>query len=394
MSPTNRLPRDDDMFADTRMSFGEHLDDLRTHLLRALKWFLIAVVASFFVGKYVLRFISGPVERALIDYHVDYYKQNADKANALLVKMHEEIDKAVKDPKGSPEFKALAAPQQLRIQFSEEEWAAHVDRRLKQVLTEEQMAKLPPPDANTVVTLNAKIRPVDLMDSFHTSVAILAKRTVMTSLSAQETFFVYFKVCILTGFVLASPMVFYQIWSFVALGLYPHEKKLVHVYLPASLALFVAGVVICQFAIIPAALQALLSFNLWLNIEPDFRLNEWLSFAILMPVITGLCFQCPMVMYVLGKMRVFTAEAFAAKRKVAIFIMLIAVAIITPSVDPGSLLLIWVPMVGLYELGIWLVRWTVPKVEEEVEVPYDPASTNGESAFPGFEDFRDDGKQR
>jgi sec-independent protein translocase protein TatC len=390
MSPFNRLPRDDDMFAETRMSFGEHLDDLRGHLLRALKWFLVAVVASFFVGKYVVRFISEPVEEALIDYHIEYYKQNADKANLLLEKMHKEID----DPKGDQNMRKLSEPTVLRMQVPASELAHFQDQRLRPVLTEEQIAKLPPLDANATITLNVKIRPVDLMDNFHASVAILAKRTVMTSLSAQETFFVYFKVCILTGFVLASPLVFYEIWSFVASGLYQHEKKLVHVYLPASLALFIAGVLICQFAIIPAALQALLSFNLWLNIEPDFRLNEWLSFAILMPVITGLCFQLPMVMYVLGKMGIFTAEAFAAKRKVAIFIMLIVVAIITPSVDPGSLLLIWVPMVVLYELGIWLVRWTVPKREEEAEVPYDPStSSNGETAFPGFEDFKDDGKK-
>jgi sec-independent protein translocase protein TatC len=135
-------------------------------------------------------------------------------------------------------------------------------------------------------------------------------------------------------------------------------------------------VVVCQLVVIPAALRALLEFNLWLNIEPDFRLSEWLSFAILMPVITGLCFQLPLVMYVLGRVGIITPEQMASKRRIAWFVMLIIVAVVTPSVDPASLLIIWIPMLLLYELGLWMVRSAVrqPPAEEE-QVPYEPGET-------------------
>src|SRR5436190_1160864 len=85
-----------------------------------------------------------------------------------------------------------------------------------------------------------------------------------TPLRAEEAFFVWFKVCLVTGLVVGSPWIFWQVWMFVAAGLYPEEKGLVHKYLPISLGLFLAGVVICELFVIPKALEALLWFNEWL----------------------------------------------------------------------------------------------------------------------------------
>ena len=102
---------------------------------------------------------------------------------------------------------------------------------------------------------------------------------------------------------------------FVAAGLYPPEKRLVHVYLPVSLGLFLAGVLICEFFVIPKAIEALLWFNEWLGFKPDLRLNEWLSFAIFMPLIFGLSFQTPLVMVFLNKLGIVGVETFRGKRK-------------------------------------------------------------------------------
>src|SRR5262249_52515737 len=113
---------------------------------------------------------------------------------------------------------------------------------------------------------------------------LVGRRPTLATLRVEEAFMVYFKVCIVTGFVLASPWIFYQLWSFVAAGLYPHEKRYVNVFLPFSLGLFLVGVGVCEFLVIPKAVEALLWFNEWLGLEPDLRLNEWLGFAIWMPV--------------------------------------------------------------------------------------------------------------
>ncbi len=365
----------EDLFSDTRMSFGEHLEDLRVHLFRALKWFVAGMVISFFIGSYVVKFIREPVEEALVKYHIEYYKKHGDR-NKLLERLQQTIEEErKKGPNADPNLMKFVQPTPIQMSLSEQQLDDWMRRRYPRLF--EQGGPLygsPRPDSTAKVEMTTIINPSELTEQLQAPMMILAKRTVLTSLSAQETFMVYFKVCILTGFVISSPLVFYHLWSFVAAGLYPHEKRLVNVYLPFSLFLFLGGVAICQFAIIPAALSALLEFNLWLNVEPDFRLNEWLSFAIWMPVITGLCFQTPLVMLMLGKVGVFTQEQFASKRKIAIFVMLIVVAIISPSVDIASLLLMWVPMVALYELGIYLVKWTVKPSPtwDDVEVPYDP----------------------
>jgi sec-independent protein translocase protein TatC len=160
--------------------------------------------------------------------------------------------------------------------------------------------------------------------------------------------------------------VFYQLWAFIAAGLYPHEKKYVHRYLPMSLGLFIAGVLLCQFMVIPNAIRALLWFNEWLELEPDLRLNEWLGFAILLPLVFGLSFQTPLIMLFLGKVGIMDADSFRRKRRIAWFVIAIFAAIVTPS-DPWSMILLMIPMWGLYELGILMVAYSAPPPEPAEE---------------------------
>jgi sec-independent protein translocase protein TatC len=152
----------------------------------------------------------------------------------------------------------------------------------------------------------------------------------------------------------------------VAAGLYPQEKRFVNIYLPFSLVLFLGGVVISELVIIPNALDALLSFNRWMGLEPDFRLNEWLSFAIWVPVIAGICFQTPLVMLFLAKVGIFESHQYVSGWKYAAFGMLIAAAL-GPTVDLISLTMLWGCMVLLYGLGILLTRLLVKPYSEVSE---------------------------
>jgi sec-independent protein translocase protein TatC len=205
---------------------------------------------------------------------------------------------------------------------------------------------------------------------------LVLRRPALSTLSIQEAFMAYFKVCIGCGFVLGSPWIFYQIWLFVAAGLYPNEKRLVHVYLPVSIGLFLAGVLVCQFLVIPKAIEALLWFNEWLGLEPDMRFNEWLGFAIMMPLVFGISFQLPLVMMFIERIGIFTVDQFKSQWRIAFFVIHVFAAIITPSVDIISMELLALPMFGLYWLGIILCRWNhtpgvdvdVPESEDMVEV--------------------------
>src|SRR5262249_19050968 len=158
------------------------------------------------------------------------------------------------------------------------------------------------------------------------------------------------KVCMLTGLIVASPWVFYQIWSFIAAGLYPHEKKLVNVYLPYSVGLFLAGAFVCQFLVLPRAIAGLLWFNEWLGMDPDLRLNEWLTFAILMPLVFGVSFQTPLVMLFIYTIGLLDIDGFRKGRRIAYFVIALIAAIIMPSPDLLSWTLLVGPMWLLYEL--------------------------------------------
>jgi sec-independent protein translocase protein TatC len=112
-------------------------------------------------------------------------------------------------------------------------------------------------------------------------------------------------------------------------------------------------------------LKFLLEFNVWLGIEPTLRISEWMGFATILPVIFGVCFQTPLVMMALEKIGIVSIDDLKGKRKMAIFIMVVAAAIITPTQDPFSLMLLAAPMIGLYELGLLMIGRSHKKAKAE-----------------------------
>src|SRR5206468_10405405 len=117
--------------------------------------------------------------------------------------------------------------------------------------------------------------------------------------------------------------------AFVAAGLYRHERHYVKKFLPISLGLFLGGVFLCFFGVLPITLSFLLEFNVWLGIEPTLRLSDWMSFATILPLVFGVCFQTPLIMFFLERIGIFTAADYRAKRKFAILIMVVAAAVLT-----------------------------------------------------------------
>jgi sec-independent protein translocase protein TatC len=342
-------PDPDDLFAHTRMSLGDHIEELRTHLWRAIKGFLVAMVLGFFVANYLLQFIAAPVEKGLKEFRdrrVKRVKEELEKNMASEeIKKANEIQEVQRDVKLKPLAKALGLDDS---KFTEDEYAPLIMR----------------------------VRPVDEAILLTKAMELVGPAPTLKSLSITEAFVVWCKVAIYAGFVLASPWIFYQLWMFVAAGLYPHEKRYVHVYLPFSLGLFLAGVALCEFVVLPMGIKYLLEFNEWINVEPDLRLNEWLSFAIFMPLIFGLSFQTPLVMLFLERIGVFTWQTYLAYWRIAIFTLGVLAMVFSASPDPLSFAFMAVPMCGLYFLGIFLcyiqprrgVDLEEPDPEELVEV--------------------------
>lgn len=181
-------------------------------------------------------------------------------------------------------------------------------------------------------------------------------RTKIQSLSVAEVFGFWVKAALVVGAVLASPYIFFQIWAFVAAGLYPHEKKYVHIYLPFSIGLFIAGAALAFIFVFAPVLNFLFEFNSWLGIDPDPRISEWMGFVLLLPVGFGASFQLPLVMLFLERIGVFSVKIYIEKWRIAVLSIFVISMILTPA-DPVSMMLMAIPLTFLYFGAIGLCKW-------------------------------------
>jgi sec-independent protein translocase protein TatC len=177
------------------------------------------------------------------------------------------------------------------------------------------------------------------------------------ALDPWETFMIYLKASLVVGAVLASPYIFYQIWLFVAAGLYYHERRYVYIYMPLSLALFLAGVSLAFAFVFRPVLDFLFGYNRAMNISPEMRISSIINFVLLLPLGFGVSFQLPLVMFFLNRIGLVPYEAFLQKWRIAILAIFVAAMVLTPSPDPTSMLLMALPLMGLYLLGLAMIKW-------------------------------------
>lgn len=322
----------EDLFEHTKMGFWDHIEELRSCMWRAIMGFLVGLVVGLFFGQPAVEFIAAPVEKALVRFH-----------NDRRTKVMQAVEK-------DPEM-AGNEPRDVKFKFKREAL-----RDLRQALGLGDPGK----EAPTELVVTATIRPYEISDAIAPSMAQLTRPPTLSTLSATEAFIVYLKVSMYCGIILTCPWIFYQLWSFVAAGLYPQEKKLIHVFLPISIALFLAGVSLCEFGVLPIALKYLLSFNDWMNLEPDLRLSEWLSFAILFPLMFGIAFQLPLLMYALHRIGIVNVSVYRNNRRIAYFLIACSYIVIGMSPDAISMLSLIIPLFALYELGILMCRFSPP----------------------------------
>jgi Tat protein translocase TatC len=242
------VPAVSDPVDATRMTFGEHLEELRTRLIRSLKATFAALVLTMIFAEDLLRIVTAPYRRVMLDLHLD------------------------------PSLKALGPTQ-------------------------------------PVVTL--------------------------------------FKVSLMAAVAVAAPIWIYQLWAFVAAGLYEHEKKPVKRYFPWSVALFAGGVLFGYFALLPTGLRYLVTFVPPELVQNWTGISEYLSLFFTLTVLLGATFELPVVMLGLAKSGMVGSETFRAKRKFVIIGIFIVAGILTPP-DPITQPLVAVPLCLLYELGILL----------------------------------------
>jgi len=178
---------------------------------------------------------------------------------------------------------------------------------------------------------------------------------VPLAISPTEAPAVFFKVAVVIGIVLAMPVIMYQIFQFVAPGLEHRERRYIIVGAPVAALSFAAGVTFAAKVLLPAAIPFLQGF-LFGIVEQRYSIERYISFISNIMLWAGLVFETPLVMYFLAKLGVVTPQGFAKARRVVIIGAAAGAAVITPTTDPVNMLLIMVPFLLLYELGILLAR--------------------------------------
>jgi sec-independent protein translocase protein TatC len=177
---------------------------------------------------------------------------------------------------------------------------------------------------------------------------------LMSALKPTETFMLSMKLSFFAGIILGFPFLLMFVLQFILPGLHAHEKRVLWPSMAVGFGLFLGGVLFAYYGVLP---RALLFFYEWsgnLGVSNDWRIGEYISFATQFTLLFGLAFELPVVVMVLVKLGLLTYETMSGTRSYAIVAIFIAAAVLTPTPDVFTLLLMALPMILMYEICIWL----------------------------------------
>ena len=196
-------------------------------------------------------------------------------------------------------------------------------------------------------------------------VANLPKGATLIATSVISPFMVPLKILMMTAFLIALPVVLYQLWAFVAPGLYSHEKKLVMPLVVSSTVLFFTGVAFCYFFVFGQVFQFIQSFApKSITAAPD--IEAYLDFVLSMFLAFGLTFEVPIAVVVLARMGVISVDKLKEFRGYFVVLAFVVAAVVTPP-DVVSQLALAIPMCILYELGIWAAQIFIKHTQSPAE---------------------------
>ena len=338
---------------DHEKPFLEHLEDLRAMITRIVITLVISMVVCFAFQKQLMELLRRPVEQVWIT----------------------QLD--AKLPKSSTEI-----PRPLNVDIWEsakqlEHAASGLDAEQREVFFKNLgdsdlvfhvravgllRALLAVPENRRAAFLDA----MDLRPGLREQVEVLAKTMpsteleqrgnlkMMSALKPTETFMLSMKLSFYAGIVLAFPLLLLFILQFVLPGLHRHEKRVLWPAMAVGFGLFLGGVLFAYFGVLPRALEFFYEWSGSLGVSNDWRIGEYISFAMQFTLLFGLAFELPVVVMVFVKLGMLTYETMSSTRSYAIVAIFIAAAVLTPTPDIMTLLLMALPMIVLYEICIWL----------------------------------------
>lgn len=340
--PEKKEAREEDLGG--QMSFLEHLDELRTRLIRIIVFVFVAASLSWFVSDRIYNFLARPVQRALAE--AQQQRQVAidglnGKVSTVSLNSLKQNDKV-----------RFVFPENTRLGPASIPAGSSVVARVDKdsagntgLFTDEPLTA-----GNEIVPKDVKL-PVDLNKGYEKLADPNDKLIVTTAL---EPFAIYVKVSLYAAIAVSVPFILFQIWAFIAPGLYPHERKYVTPFITLSSVFFVLGAATAYYVIFPPAAKYLLGLG------EDFRLflkaDDYFDFIILLMLGMGLVAQMPAVTYILARLGIVTAGWMIKTWRISVIVILVLAAVISPTNDIPNMLLFALPMLVLYVISI-LVAW-------------------------------------
>jgi sec-independent protein translocase protein TatC len=325
--------------ANCVMSLGDHLEELRTRLVLALLGLFLGMIVCLIppIGTRILRIIEWP-----------YYAATGARAQ----------DQAKKTEVPQVEKEALALVETffktLNAQLAK-------NRGATSVLDPNQVALL---HDTATQTIQAWVQ-----ENYVTA----DKTDPLVTLSPPEAFMAYMKVSLVSGALLTAPWIVYQIWMFVAAGLYPKERRYVYKAVPFSAGLFVVGALFFLFVIARITLGFFLGFGDSVGVASQWTLQKYISFVTVLMLVFGIAFQTPIAVFILVRTGLVPIATLRSYRKYVLLGLAFVSAVATPP-DVVSQIALLIPLYCLYELGIILSIFAEKKARQKKAESETPAA--------------------
>lgn len=184
----------------------------------------------------------------------------------------------------------------------------------------------------------------------------LGQEQTLINIDVTAQFVTHMQVSLCIGFVIALPLIVAWLYRFVSPALYTHEKRYTIIFMLSALLLFAAGVALNYFLIFPLSFRFLSTYEVSPTVTNQISLSSYISLLLVLSILMGLLFEVPVVTWLLAKLGILRREHLKHYRRHVFVAILILAALITPTGDPFTLLLVTLPVYALYELSIWIIQ--------------------------------------
>jgi sec-independent protein translocase protein TatC len=344
---------------DHEKPFLEHLEDLRIMITRIVVTLLIAMIVCFAYHTKIMAFFRKPVDEVLVNQMAATLPPDREVARPLTTDIWKEALKI--------EHTASAlSVEQREIYFrflKNDDMVFHAKSvalvRASMTLPEARRADFvgalnESPDLKKQINALLKTKP-------GTERLLRGDLTMMSSLKPTEGFMLSMKLAFVAGIVVSFPLLLLYILKFVLPGLHSHEKRVLWPAMAVGFGLFLFGAAFAYYLVLPRALLFFYTWSGQMGISNDWRIGEYISFATQFTVLFGLSFELPVVVMVFVKLGLLTYDTMSRTRAYAVVGIFVTAAVLTPTPDIATMLLMAMPMIILYEICIWLAYFDQKK---------------------------------